>query len=135
MSRHTQLRLAALAVSLLVTALTSPLARAQDQSPAQKQEKLEQRISILERKLENAEEEAATRAKSGATVSAGERGFSIRSNDGQYDLKLRLLAQADWRSVLDAGNAAAARKPMPKAIAPAATGLPCACPRTVWGMS
>ena len=101
MSRHTQLRLAALAVSLLVTALTSPLARAQDQSPAQKQEELEQRISILERKLENAEEEAATRAKSGATVSAGERGFSIRSNDGQYDLKLRLLAQADWRSVLD----------------------------------
>ncbi len=93
MTRIVQLRLIALAVSLLVTALTSPFARAQ--------EDLEQRISILERKLENAEEEAATRAKSGASVTAGERGFSIRSNDGQYDLKLRLLAQVDGRAVLD----------------------------------
>lgn len=109
------LRLAAAIVAVLVTAFTSPGARAQEAQPAtgaaeenasgENQpatvESLEQRLRILERKLENAEEEAATRAKSGATVTAGERGFSIKSADGAYDLKLRLVAQADGRFVLD----------------------------------
>lgn len=59
-------------------------------------------MRILERKLENAEEGAATRAKSGAGATAGERGFSLKSADGAYELKLRLAAQADGRFVLDA---------------------------------
>jgi len=100
------LRLVAVAPCLLFVLLASPFVRAQednnnDTPDAPSQESLEQRVRILERKLENAAEEAANRAKSGATVTAGERGFSIKSADGSFDLKLRLLAQVDGRFVLD----------------------------------
>ena len=97
------LRLVALALCLLLVLLTSPFARAQDDTAdaTPSQESLEQRVRILERKLENAEEEAAASAKSGATATAGERGFGIRSADGSFDLKLRLVAQLDGRFVVD----------------------------------
>ncbi len=60
---------------------------------------LDQRVTILERKLEiNAEEEAA-RAKERVSVKAsGTDGFQIQSADKSFLLKLRLLIQADARS-------------------------------------
>lgn len=93
------LRNRAVAVSFLFIVFMSPFAGAQEN--AQSGESLEQRVRILERKLENAEEEGAVKAKTTAAVVAGERGFSLRSGDGNFDLKLRLLAQFDGRATLD----------------------------------
>lgn len=58
---------------------------------------LEQRVLILERKLEIQKEEADAKAKDGAGVTAGDKGFSFKSNDGNFELKLRTLIQADGR--------------------------------------
>lgn len=58
---------------------------------------LEQRVKVLERKLELAEEQAAERAKSAPTVTAGADGFAIQSADGAFQLRLRALVQEDGR--------------------------------------
>jgi len=58
---------------------------------------LDQKIRIVERKLEIAEETAATKAKESATVTAGASGFALTSADKSFDLKLRGLIQADAR--------------------------------------
>ncbi len=73
---------------------------AQESAPASV-EQLEQRIRILERRLEIADEEAATKAKAAAVPVAGERGFALRSADGSSELKFRLLAQGDARFLTD----------------------------------
>jgi len=58
---------------------------------------LDQKIRIVERKLEIADETAATKAKEAATVNAGASGFALTSADKSFDLKLRGLIQADAR--------------------------------------
>lgn len=58
---------------------------------------LEQRVKVLERKLELAEEQAAEKAKTATTVSAGVDGFAIKSADGAAQLRLRALVQEDGR--------------------------------------
>lgn len=66
---------------------------------------LEQRVNILERKLEIAAEDEAAKApaKVSAKASASD-GFQIQSADKNYLLKLRLLIQADSRFFLDDNN-------------------------------
>lgn len=66
---------------------------AQSQKPTA--EDLDQRIRILERKLELNQEEAAAKAKDATTVSASEKGFSFKKGD--FELKLRGLFQTDAR--------------------------------------
>jgi phosphate-selective porin OprO/OprP len=61
---------------------------------------LEQRLAILERKYENDQEAAAVKAKEGASVTAGKDGFAIKSNDGNYSLKITGYAQFDYRDYL-----------------------------------
>lgn len=61
------------------------------------QEDLDQRLKILERKLEIQAEDAQARAKDTATPAAGEKGFGIKGADGSYELKIRGLLQADAR--------------------------------------
>lgn len=58
---------------------------------------LEQRVKVLERRLELAEEQAAEKARSAPTVTAGADGFAIRSADGAFQLRLRALIQEDGR--------------------------------------
>lgn len=58
---------------------------------------LEQRVKVLERKLELAEEQAAEKAKAAPVVTAGAEGFAIRSADGAFQLRLRALVQEDGR--------------------------------------
>lgn len=58
---------------------------------------LEQRVKVLERKLELAEEQAAEKAKTAPTVTAGADGFAIKSADGAFQLRLRALVQEDGR--------------------------------------
>lgn len=62
-----------------------------------KLQELDQKIRILERKLEIADETAAAKAKDSPTLSAGANGFSLSSSDKQFQLKLRGYAQADAR--------------------------------------
>jgi phosphate-selective porin OprO/OprP len=58
---------------------------------------VDQRLRVLERKLEIQEEEAAARAKDAPVVTANEKGFTFKSADGSFELALRGLVQADAR--------------------------------------
>ena len=58
---------------------------------------LKQRLLVLERRLELQAEDNATRAASTPIVALGEKGLSVRSPDGGYEVKLRGLVQADYR--------------------------------------
>lgn len=60
-------------------------------------EELDQKVRILERRLENAQEEAATKAKQSAVVGADKGGFFLKSADGNFQLKLRGYTQLDGR--------------------------------------
>lgn len=80
-----------------VTLLAGPEVMAQEEAPPQS---LEQRIAILERKYEIAQEEAAAKTLTGANVGAGKGGFQIKSNDGNFVLKLTGYVQTDYRDYL-----------------------------------
>ena len=59
---------------------------------------LNQRLLILERKLEIAQDDAATRATSTPQVSLGEKGLGVKSPDGNFELKLHGNVQLDQRT-------------------------------------
>ena len=59
----------------------------------QRLEAQEQKIRVLERKLEIQEETATNVAATAPVVKASERGFSLQSADGKNSLKLRGLVQ------------------------------------------
>lgn len=84
-------------LALSTFAATSQAAPATDD--AQRVEELEQRLLVLERKLEIQQEDAATKAKDTPTVTAGEKGFSLKKGD--YEIKFNALAQIDGRYFLD----------------------------------
>jgi phosphate-selective porin OprO/OprP len=75
------------------------------QEPAQEEPKtvderideLDQKIRVLDRKSELDKEAAAEKAKTTATVTAGKDGFSIKSADGAFVLKLRGYTHFDGR--------------------------------------
>lgn len=62
---------------------------------------LDQKVKLLERKLEIADEAAAAKAKESVAVKAGKEGFSLTSADKAFQLKLRGLVQFDGRFFLD----------------------------------
>lgn len=66
----------------------------------QRLEEIDQRQRIFERRLEIEKEEAAAKAKDAPTFSAGKDGFSLRSADSKFQLKLRAYAQTDGRFFL-----------------------------------
>jgi len=63
----------------------------------EKVEELDQKIRILERKDELDKEQAAEKAKTATNVTSGRDGFSLRSADGAYQLKIRGYVQLDGR--------------------------------------
>ncbi|HEX4956123.1 MAG TPA: porin [Thermoanaerobaculia bacterium] len=67
-------------------------------------EELERKLRILERRDEIAAEQAAEKAKTAVTVTADRNGFSLRSADGAFQLKLRGYVHADGRAFLDDGE-------------------------------
>lgn len=72
---------------------------------AQEVADLRQRLALLERKLELQEEAAAAKSQNAASVTASaEKGLSVKSADGNLDVKLRGLVQADGRFHLDDGE-------------------------------
>jgi phosphate-selective porin OprO/OprP len=60
-------------------------------------EALKQRVAVLERQLELQQEEAEAKKLSAPVLSIGEKGFSAKSADGTFEVKLRGLVQADNR--------------------------------------
>jgi phosphate-selective porin OprO/OprP len=63
---------------------------------------LQQRLALLERKLELQEEAETAKAQSAPVVNASaDKGLGIKSADGQLEVKLRGLVQADGRFFLD----------------------------------
>ena len=85
-------------ISLLAAASFAPLAHAQSaSSDKQRVEDLEQRLLILERKLEIQTEEAAAKAKDAPVVTASDKGFSLKNAKGDVEIKFSGLAQIDGR--------------------------------------
>lgn len=64
-------------------------------------QELDQKIRVLERKGEIADETATTKKKETPVLTAGEKGFGFKSADGNFEFKLRGLLQADNRTFLD----------------------------------
>ncbi|KAF1714927.1 porin [Pseudoxanthomonas yeongjuensis] len=62
---------------------------------------LDQRLRILERKLELQQEEQEARTKAAAVIAVNEKGASFKSADGDYEVKIRGLIQGDGRFFLD----------------------------------
>lgn len=60
-------------------------------------EELDQRVRVLDRKQEIATEEAAAKQKSAPIVTASDKGFGIKSADGDFEYRLRGIAQLDYR--------------------------------------
>lgn len=97
-----------LLLTALLSALTLTAAAAEEPLSADERwQALDQKIRILERKLEIDQGQAAAKAKEGATVSAGEKGFFIKSANGDYQLKLGGYVQLDGRFFLDDDSHAA----------------------------
>ena len=67
-------------------------------------EELKQAVKVLDRKGEIIAEESATKKKETPIVKASEKGFGIQSADGQHEIKLRGLLQADVRSFQEGKN-------------------------------
>lgn len=67
----------------------------------QRLEAQEQKILVLERKLEIKEEADQNAAKSNAVVKASPKGFSLQSADGRNQVKLRGLLHFDGREFAD----------------------------------
>lgn len=67
----------------------------------EKLEELDQKVRVLERRGEVADEQAAEKAKGTATVTAGRDGFSLRSADNAFQLRLRGYVQLDGRFYQD----------------------------------
>lgn len=74
--------------------------RADDAAGATLQQ-LEQKVRIVERKLEIAEENATAKAKEAPTFTAGASGFGLYSPDKAFGLRLRGDIQADARFFVD----------------------------------
>jgi phosphate-selective porin OprO and OprP len=64
-------------------------------------EELDQELRVLQRKLEIEREQAAEKAKTTPAVIAGRDGFSLKSADGDFQVRFRGYLQADGRFVGD----------------------------------
>ncbi len=61
-------------------------------------QELDQRLRILDRKQELVNEDVAAKQKAAPTVTASDKGFGIKSADGQFEYRLRGLVHFDYRS-------------------------------------
>jgi len=67
------------------------------QTLEEKVQELDQKIRILERKDEIVQEAATEKAKTATSTTSGRDGFSLRSADGAYQLKIRGYVHLDGR--------------------------------------
>jgi len=95
---------------MVVMPLAPTLARAQSadqkiQQLEQKVDELDQRVKVAERKKELDDADAAAKAQNAASVTADTGGFNIKSNDGNFLLKIGADLQVDNRAYLGDGAA------------------------------
>jgi phosphate-selective porin OprO and OprP len=94
----------------VIAALALPLAataeEVSNEELMKRIEEQEQKILVLERKLEIQDESAASAKEATPVVSAGPKGFSLKSADGKNQLKLRGTLHLDgrWISGTDPGG-------------------------------
>jgi phosphate-selective porin OprO/OprP len=94
---------ALLAATLLATLVSSVFpAYANDKEEIERLraliQELDQRVRVLDRKQEIAADEAAAKQKATPVVTASDKGFGIKSSDGQFEYRLRGLVHLDYRS-------------------------------------
>jgi|CZKE01.1.fsa_nt_gi phosphate-selective porin OprO/OprP len=113
----------------LVLILGMPLIPARAQSADQKIQELEQkideldqRVKVADRNKELKDEEAASQAKNAASVTADTSGFNIKSNDGNFLLKIGADLQADNRAFMGDGAAAGADTILLRRVRPTFSG-------------
>lgn len=97
MNRTRQLNAVVILIGSLA-AISAPRAHADETNLL---EQLDQKVRILERRLEIAEEESAAKARSMPLVTAGADGFAMSARDKSYQLKLRGYVQGDGRFFID----------------------------------
>ena len=90
--------------SALSATIPSASAQANDDL-SNKVKELEQQLKVLQRQIELRDETSAEKAKSAPVVSAGANGFSLRSADTNFLLRVRGYVQADSRWFLDDASA------------------------------
>lgn len=61
---------------------------------------LDQRLRVLERRIELQQEEATTRATTAPVVAVGDKGLSIKTPKGDFEIRFKALVQADHRAFL-----------------------------------
>lgn len=93
-------RAAALAAASLLP-LSAARSEPSNAELLQRLEEQEQKILVLERRLELKDEADKTTAGSSAVVRAGERGFALQSADGQNQVRLRGVLHFDGRFMVD----------------------------------
>lgn len=90
-----------LMVSLCCALLALPATEAQEPEAEptveERLDELEQKIRILDRKAELEKEQVTEKAKTAGQATAGKDGFSLKSADGNFVLKLRGYVQLDGR--------------------------------------
>ncbi|HEV2845706.1 MAG TPA: porin, partial [Thermoanaerobaculia bacterium] len=72
----------------------------QEPTLERKVEELDQQLRVLTRQIELEKEAAAEKAKTAGQATAGRDGFSLRTADGNFQLKVRGYVQADNRFFL-----------------------------------
>lgn len=70
-------------------------------APKQLPKQVEERLNIVERKQELAQEDAKAKAEKTPAIEVGPKGLSVTSPDKQYSLRLRSYVQADTRTFQD----------------------------------
>ncbi|HYG61975.1 MAG TPA: porin, partial [Thermoanaerobaculia bacterium] len=67
------------------------------QTVEERLDEIDQRLRVLDRRTELEKEQAAEKAKTATSVTSGRDGFSFKSNDGAFLLKVRGYVQLDGR--------------------------------------
>ena len=105
MSQHSRrFGLSAVLMAMLSAPAAAQSADDKVQELEQKVDALDQRVKADERNKEIKDEAAADEAKNAASVTADTSGFKIRSNDGNFVLKIGADLQVDNRSFEGAGS-------------------------------
>ena len=101
-----KIRLLLLTLAVWGTIPGLPLPAAAEEAPRaatieERLETLDQKVRILERQRELEQEESAAKAKKIALPDAGEKGFTLKSADGAYQLKVSGFVHSDGRFYFD----------------------------------
>lgn len=99
-----------IAVATTVVSSSALADAASEAALLERLEQQEQRLKVLERKLEIQDEAAKTAATSTPVVKASPKGFSFQSADGANQIKLRGVMHIDGRYLLDDAGFAATDK-------------------------